>query len=240
MDAKMAERMSALTSAFYERMAQSFSNTRECPWPGWDVVERLLDTSDRNSLSLLDVACGNLRYERYLRAHVSKLDVWCCDNCMELVTSTGPLATGVHFHECDIARLLMDSSDLGWDELPLCDRCVSFGFMHHLPLFRQRVHLLDLLVRKTKPQGFIVVTFWQFLRDARLRAKARPVEGAGEYDFLLGWQDVPDVWRFCHHATDEEIDVLVEDVSELALEVTRFSADGRDGDLNRYLVLRRI
>ena len=85
----------------------------------------------------------------------------------------------------------------------------------------------------------MAVSFWQFLRDPRIRAKVRSFEGADEGDYLLGWQERTDVARYCHHFDEAEIDKLVYGVSDLAQEACRYSADGRNGDLNRYVILRR-
>ena len=58
-------------------------------------------------------------------------------------------------------------------------------------------------------------------------------------DFVLGWQDRPGAYRYCHHFSAAEIDRLVDAVPEARL-VARFGADGRTGTLNEYLVLRRV
>jgi hypothetical protein len=70
--------------------------------------------------------------------------------------------------------------------------------------------------------------------------KARPIPEGYAGDYLLGWQDTPDVWRFCHDTSEDEIDKLVRSTSGLSCERLRFSADGKRGDLNRYLVLERV
>ena len=94
------------------------------------------------------------------------------------------------------------------------------------------------------------MSFWQFLRDGRIAAKAAAVTDRGREthglpafapgDYLLGWQHAEDVYRFCHHATDGEIDGLVAGFSLPCREIIRFSADGKHDDLNRYVVLQRL
>jgi hypothetical protein len=68
-------------------------------------------------------------------------------------------------------------------------------------------------------------------------AKAQPLADKGDY--LLGWQGRRDVQRYCHSFCEEEVDSLAGTVAEQAREVDRFSADGKSGDLNRYVVLQR-
>ncbi len=225
--------MSELTTDFYRRVSTSFSATRQSAWTGWcELCDRLsLDASPR--LRVLDVACGNLRFERFLCERVPSVETWAYDNCEELV---GECPTQVHYTCADVAQALLAGSD-PLHSAPPCDLAVAFGFMHHLPLEEQRLALLRLLGSHTRKCGKVVVTFWQFADDERLRAKARPAPGGGAHDYLLGWQDEPDVWRFCHHATEEEVDRLVARTSDQMRELARFSADGRSGRLNRYVVL---
>jgi hypothetical protein len=60
-------------------------------------------------------------------------------------------------------------------------------------------------------------------------------------DHLLAWGerdgDNASI-RYCHHATPEEVSRLMDGAPAVPLESYR--ADGRSGDLNLYLVLRRV
>ena len=106
-------------------------------------------------------------------------------------------------------------------------------------------------MRSLKPGGVAIVSFWQFLNSPRIAAKAekttahayaaaRLAPGAlEENDYLLGWQHADDVFRYCHHFDEREIDRLVTSVSGEISEIARFSADGKSHDLNRYVVLRK-
>ena len=49
------------------------------------------------------------------------------------------------------------------------------------------------------------------------------------------------LWRYCHHFEELEIDALVAAACEgsKAREVARFSADGKSGAMNRYVVLQK-
>lgn len=130
---------------------------------------------------------------------------------------------------------------------PACDLSVSFGFMHHIPLQEHRASALRMLAGQTRPGGFVAVSFWRFLNDAALAKKARATHGAAceelalpqldEGDFILGWDNAPGAYRYCHSFSDAEIDGLAASVADRASVVARFAADGRTGDLNTYLVL---
>ncbi len=61
-------------------------------------------------------------------------------------------------------------------------------------------------------------------------------------DSLLGWQDDEAAVRYCHEADDGEIGRLVAALGRRMPDthvVDRFKSDGRTGDLNAYIVLKR-
>lgn len=258
MDKHTARWLTNMTSTFYAQVSTSFDATRQTPWPGWDHVLELLGCCDASTqgrggtipgphgatltaqpLKVLDVACGNLRFERYIHARCSLREAWCVDNCDALLRQ-GKGGEYLRYVRLDVARELQDAHELALPpEAGGCDLAVCFGFMHHLPLASQRLDLLRTLVDATRPDGLVAVSFWQFLRDPRIRAKALSFEGADKGDYLLGWQDRSDVARYCHHFEEAEVDRLVYGVRGLAQQVCRYSADGRGGDLNRYVILRR-
>lgn len=242
MDLMTAQHLSELTSAFYRGVSQSFSATRQTGWPGWRHVVEAAGASCGSRVDVLDVACGNLRFERYLASCGIEARAWAIDACDELVEAgrtTLPDGLELSYQHLDVMEALFSGEGLvGLVDAPPCDLAVCFGFMHHVPLYDQRLELLRTMLAHVRPGGLVAVSFWQFLRDERLRAKARPVEGGDGGDYLLGWQDRVDVARYCHSFSEEEIDELVARLPEGTVEVDRFSADGKSQDLNRYVLLR--
>lgn len=256
----VVRQLNALTSAFYAQEAASFSATRQSPWKGWGQALSLINETDPALLTrpvhLLDLGCGNLRFERALAERTSApLTVTAVDNCPPLVAKAQatelPARTSVDFRQLDVIETLLDETLP--DRLPngTCHLAVAFGVMHHVPRFDLRAQLLSQLVRALRPGGFAVVSFWQFMDDPRLAAKAerataegRTAQGLplfGDGDYLLPWQHAADVYRFCHHCDEEEITQLIAEAQTAAAlrEVARFSADGKSGTLNRYCVLQR-
>ncbi len=86
-------------------------------------------------------------------------------------------------------------------------------------------------------------------RAVALAGDVAPVENAEpaslfdaleEGDHLLGWQNRPGAFRYCHSFSDAELDRLADAVSAQAQLICSFCADGRSGELNRYLVFRRL
>ncbi len=257
MNTETARILVDLTCDFYRREARSFSQTRRGAWAGWTrVLDEVTDVCIPD-MNVLDTGCGNLRFERFLAGTngLSSCDftAYAIDNCTPLVRQEFDDAEAdVHFQNLDILEILLNDDNLtDAIEAPLCDLTVAFGFFHHVPGKNNRMHLLQTLVDKTRQGGYVVASFWQFLNSEKLRTKAdettaRACAVAGidsdsldEGDYLLGWQQDPDVFRYCHHFSEHEIDELANTVAPLTREVARFSADGETDNLNRYLILQK-
>lgn len=243
--------ISEATSRFYAQNADTFSQTRQSAWDGW---RRLLPSIEQppNEPSVLDAACGNLRFPRFLASEgITPSCVFAVDACPALLMSTAPEEVPVRRIEADLIELMNEGrtfADLG---IPACNLTVCFGFMHHIPERSLRDRLMTLLIEATVPDGICAVSFWQFGRDERLSRKAERMTKLAEQelsvrlddpqDRFLGWQNSLDSFRFCHDLSDDEVDDLRTCAERAGAEcVDDFRADGKSSDLNRYLVLRRI
>lgn len=254
----LALRLCALTGEFYRANAESFSQTRQSPWQGWVRLLEVMDAraAERELLRVLDVACGNLRFERYLADALPgrMLSGWAVDNCESLVeagerSEFGPLSR-IAFQNLDVIERLSGGRLRESLEAPDASRdlAVSFGFMHHVPLECWRAELLRTLIAKVRPGGFVAVSFWRFLNSDKLAGKAKETTSRARAelgipelppnDYLLGWQDTQGLYRYCHHFDEPEIERLLAMMADSADLVSRFEADGRTGNLNEYVVLR--
>ena len=251
MERAFAQRLIELNNRFYRENAHSFSRTRQAPWPGWkralEVAGEYLDLGrgdpDR-PLRVFDLACGNLRFEAFLSEQTDRpLELHGVDSCDELIFDGSGYAdavAGFSYRELDVLGALMDK---GRDDaalladVPPADLSVCFGFMHHVPGVELREDVLRMLLARTRAGGIAAVSFWAFAEDPRLARKAAdataraakepPFEGFSPRslepgDYLLDWHGTAP-YRYCHSFD----------------EVGRYSADGRAGNLNRYLILRR-
>lgn len=296
-----------LNTEFYERNAASFSQTRTAPWEGWRrcMAACGFDDSDGAALdqpvdaqiadSVLDIACGNLRFEAFLANTYPHIDwsFFAVDNCEPLVASgQEDVAKKVHSTCEDIVSNLLDGLPAAEPaNVPALaaatpfDLVVSFGFLHHIPSFDLRQQFLLEALSQVKPGGYLVVSFWQFLNDPAKRAKVEQTHaealaffascaetrandrdaldrGAGSSssgnpdlscpkltaffadslepnDCFLGWKNEPSNYRYCHHFSNEEIDRIITALAPHATVVESFSADGKPGNLNRYVVFKR-
>jgi SAM-dependent methyltransferase len=158
----------------------------------------------------------------------------------------------VRYQSLDVMGTLLRGANLS-DSLdaPFCDLSVCFGFMHHVPQVRHREEVLEALIKHTRPGGFVVMSFWQFMENKAMAAKAQESHQAAlaclpylglraldKGDYLLGWKGIPGEFRYCHSFSETEIDCLLESVGGTASLVSRFASDGRSGALNTYLIFQ--
>ena len=260
MDEGTARQLAMLTEEFYRTQAAVFSATRSAPWPGWQRVLREAQLVDARALQVLDVACGNGRFGRFLEGALPNcaLAVHGVDSCAELAAPRASTASGMpggagcgSFQQLDVVGALLAGKPLHRQlTAPSCDLSVSFGFLHHVPGAECRVRLLRALAEKTRPGGHVAVSLWKFMDDARLAAKAEaatrqalrryPALELDGGDYLLGWQQAESVYRYCHHFSADEADLLAHVLDGTCTLLARFSSDGRGGaGLNEYLLWRR-
>lgn len=280
MDLRVADTLRRLNNDFYSRCAPSFSATRQAPWEGWRACVPYLASAcrpagdvgangaeaARGELRLLDLACGNGRFEAFLAGALPGVEVraLALDSCDELMAETR--AAGARFRRFDALDALIRDEPWGaaLDQAPASsarfDAAVSFGFFHHIPSADLRERALRALLAAVRPGGIVVVSLWRFLDDERLAAKAarsHPDALAAlapavrqdlgldlaaqleEGDRFLGWQGASGLWRYCHSFSDREIDRLADAVADVGREVARFRSDGKSGRLNAYLIVRK-
>ncbi|MDR2721857.1 MAG: class I SAM-dependent methyltransferase [Coriobacteriaceae bacterium] len=213
-------------------------------------------TESRN-LSVFDLACGNLRFAAFLEAALpaTRLSFYAVDNCDALACQDKPAFSklALNYQNLDIMGLLQAGLCLNEHFVaPVCDLSVSFGFLHHVPLLAYRQEVLSSLVAQTRQGGYVIISLWQFLNNKALGEKARREHEAAltelnlrhltfeldENDYLLGWKNLSQAWRYCHSFSDAEIDSLIEFLGEKVAVVARFVSDGRSENLNTYLILK--
>ena len=217
-------------------------------------------SSENSYIELLDLACGNLRFEQFMTDEHPDitLSVNAVDNEEALVfdlMKTLEDLKDLNYQHLNITEALKTERELeNLLEAPLCDVSVCFGFLHHVPQSLWRRRLLQALIKSTCKKGLIIVTFWQFVEDKAKREKLRmtteraakslkiDMEELAENDFILGWQNKTDTWRYCHYFDDEEIKQIVSSLEKLGgvRLASSFCADGKTGNQNRYIVLERI
>ncbi len=233
-----AQKCIDLTSNFYRTVADSFSSTRKDAWVGW--LEAIRSTDLGSEVSVLDLACGNMRFEEFLaRQGFDVKRAVCIDNCPALAKKS---ETSVEYIECDILCDLPNHHKEA-------DLVVCFGFMHHVPLSSKRLEIIQYLIDNTRFGGYIIISFWQFLRDERIAKKSElatrevceqeKIKFDDSNDRFLRWKDDESVARYCHNFLNGEIESLLASVSEQIDVVNSFNADGKQANLNHYVVMKK-
>lgn len=260
MDAQTANILVQATNDFYKAQFESFSQTRQKPWDGWDkllpyVKEAARSISEaKKTFNVLDIGCGNMRFEEYLSHELpgSRIAAYAFDSCSNLA-DLGDDSLKEHFQKLDIMEELQNGTLMKTlaAACPECDLSVAFGFMHHIPLREWRSELMSALVHMTEPEGYICVSFWQPSKSVKLLAKLNDVTPRGcealgiklspeSGDYLLDWQEDESVFRYVHDFNDKEIDAITSEACKTgATLVKKYSADGKTGNLNCYVILKR-
>ncbi len=243
MDERAARLADRLTAGFYARCGESFSATRTAGWPGWSRLEGPLRAAARRAadegraLRVLDLGCGNLRFERWLEGLLpgAAVEAVGLDREPGLAAGTGGYGAGAAGGGAGVgpkgpsaglsAEVVAAEFGDGWG-LPAAlegafDVAVAFGLLHHLTGFRGRRAVMEGLARALAPGGVAAASCWRFLDDRRLVTKAREATAdalarwpglagqLGPGDAFLGWQGEEGVFRFCHAVDEAELDRLV-------------------------------
>ncbi|MDO4854033.1 MAG: class I SAM-dependent methyltransferase [Coriobacteriia bacterium] len=237
-------------------------------------------------LSLVDLGCGNLRFEAFLKAarpnfpvELTAIDLGAAlfeqarpgifddaqnsssfDDtlCGDAVCPAGQLDAHsfkmqlASFQDIDVITQALERKPLLGIHLGRsADTVLCFGFMHHVPGRKTREFALREMLKLLRPGGILAVSFWQFMKSPKLAEQTGQLreqalfdlelvsDDLEEGDHLLGWQKASGVYRYCHSFGEAELDSLAGALSDLAKLEARFEADGRTGNLNSYLILRR-
>ncbi|QWT17244.1 hypothetical protein KPC83_05215 [Collinsella sp. zg1085] len=167
-------------------------------------------------------------------------------------SNTAQMPSIIQTHTIDILKAVRTNTPLPGQGL--YNLAVSFGFMHHIPSSELRIRVFNALIQRCVPGACIALSFWQFMNDNSLAKKTAAVHAYAKsqpelqavlaslepHDHLLAWQQDYRYLRYCHHFDDSEIDDILAASSAPITEIVRFSADGANGNLNRYLLVRRM
>jgi SAM-dependent methyltransferase len=253
MNDETARALHAINRAFYRDQAAAFCATRGAAWPGWErLLELVAALGLEREIDVLDVGCGNGRFAAFLAEQLAPREApfryLGIDASPELLDAARAQSPG--FGSCDYQ--LADFVETPPQEaLPRrhFSLVVLFGVLHCVPGREHRRALLGAAAERLRPGGLLALTAWRFEDFPRFREKllsweefnaaARPpidLDQLEPGDRLLPWGEGGRAVRFCHFADERE---MAQVLGELPLQpVDQWCADGREGELNRYFVLR--
>jgi 2-polyprenyl-3-methyl-5-hydroxy-6-metoxy-1,4-benzoquinol methylase len=248
MDKQTQQQLLSLNKEFYATVAEPFDMTRLASSAGKrELVRRLpLEAIDRRP-ALADIGCGNGRLAWLLEERGVPLEYLGVDaNAQLLALAQAHTADLRYVHACFVQA---DLAQPDWpDLLPKAtqgfDIVTCLATLHHLPGYDLRLATMQRLAGLVAPGGIVAISTWQFLTTERFVAKVVDWAEVGvdptqvePGDALLPWKQGAYAVRYLHQIDMEEVTALATGAG-LIVEETYF-ADGKEGNLNLYAILRR-
>jgi 2-polyprenyl-3-methyl-5-hydroxy-6-metoxy-1,4-benzoquinol methylase len=245
-DPATRQRLLALNRHFYATVAEPFDQSRRAWPPGKRRLLALLPHGDEaQPLRVADIGCGNGRLACMLASRGTPVDYVGVDADPTLLALARAHCAGLthvraHFVQADLAAP-------GWvqalDRVHTFDVVACLATLQHLPGFDLRAAVVRDLTGLMAPGGFMALSAWQFLTSERFVAKQVAWAAVGMDaamvelgDALLPWQQGGYAVRYVHQIDLAELTELAAGAG-LAL-VDHFYADGKEGNLNLYALLR--
>lgn len=237
MDKRTIDKLTKINQEFYRTVGKSFDETRQHSWPGWKTAWESLRYTNGKTVSVLDMGCGNGRFVDFLSETEAKFEYTGIDSDNKLleIARDKHHGTNIEFVTGDVTNIPVTTK---------YDLVVCFAVFHHIPSEKNRRNLIRKIANRIKPDGRAIISLWNFTSSPRLMKKAVNWSTVGvdetkleEGDYLLSWNKGSTAYRYCHSFSEAETNALIK-ASGLTL-VADFYADGREDNLNRYLVLRK-
>ncbi len=238
MNKSAADRLLALNADFYQRTAVAFANTRTQPQPGfYQLASEWMVYFPNGCNSLLDVGCGEGRLGRFLMARELIGDYVGIDSSSSLLAMAKAGGTGRYF-----LREISQPDAFAGIQPSAAIACLAT--LQHIPGRANRLAVVQRMANYLSPGGKMIFSHWQFAGNPRQRRKIRPWSligvSAGEIepgDYLLTWGGSEEILRYVAQIDAAQMERLAGDAG-LQIE-HQFRSDGREGDLNLYLILSR-
>ncbi len=221
MDQAQINEILKLNEAFYKKAP--FSNTRRSYWKGWGRAVEVISFNDHSTINVLDVGCGNGRFLGFLKKRLpaSNIKYTGLDNNEGLLKEARSNYPDGDFLKTDVFEKIPDGK---------FDLTVCFGVTHHIPGRELRDRFFNNISGTVKPEGYLIITFWNF--DTK-----KAVENLdGSNDFLLGWDNTPDLKRYCHLYSDDEKTDIRKNVAEKGFSLISSFAEDASND---YFIFRK-
>ncbi len=241
MEEVVRQRLLAINRHFYETFGPSFSGTRFGAQPGWERIIHYFPAQG----AVLDLGCGNGRLALFLERHLSPAAnlryVGLEGSATLLAIARKKTAVLEHVRsEC----LQVDLSTDVWQRASgFFDVVTAMAVLHHIPGFAARARIMRAASACLRPGGVLILSNWRFAHNQRMQRKMLPWSAAGlsaheveAGDYLLDWKKDGRGMRYVHQLNQAEIEALAADAGLKVVE--QFVADGREGDLSLYSVLR--
>jgi tRNA (uracil-5-)-methyltransferase TRM9 len=230
---------------FYATVAEPFHQTRIAWTPGKSQLLTYVPDTDGKALAVADIGCGNGRFAVMLDSLEVESNYCGVDGDVDLLERAAAQATTLTHVDCRFEHA--DLSQPGWLEAlaqASFNMVICLATLQHMPGYDLRVRLVRELASLLAPDGLLAISAWQFLESERFRKRlvdwsevgltAADVEPG---DALLPWKQGVYAVRYVHQIDETEMDRLVAEAGFTVVDTYR--ADGKEGNLNLYLILSR-
>lgn len=252
MNIKTIDALNNLNELFYQTVGNEFDRTRQQFWEGWDnLLPHIQNFSNDKQIKVLDLACGNSRFGRFLdeklnNQKISYVGIEREDQLLDLAQKAlEPTKLKYTLQKVDIVARLLDNTleqDLDNDY----DIIVVFGLLHHIPSENLRQKLISILSSKLQKGGLFIISSWQFAKLPRfserfIDPKVIHIDQTDleKNDHILDWHRGHVAYRYCHHADENELQQLIINTHNLKI-IDSFYADGKTHQLNCYAIAERV
>lgn len=164
----------------YDAIAESFSETRQTPWKGWNLIKKYFN----KDVTVLDIGCGNGRlsefftYKEYTGVDISQ-------NLIALAKKERG-NTKTQFQTGSFTKLPQEKFD----------RVISIAAFHHLPSSTARTQALKHIKSTLKEDGIFIFSVWNLLFNEkytwiRIKALLRSMFTLGIFhyrDLFIPWK----------------------------------------------------
>ncbi len=245
MDKETIRQLNQINQEFYARVGAHYDDSRRYTRRGWHTVLEHIKPQP-TPCRALDVGCGSAQFGVFLFEqftqppfyHGVDANAYLLEQARARLPAEAAEFTQIDFiADFDAFRALPGGYHL----------VTLHNVLHHVPAFARRAGLLEACAQKLRPGGLLIFTLWQFWEKEKWRARAipwstQPHIQAGDletHDYLLDWRRGERALRYCHYTDTDELEQLLHTLKGLTL-VETFRADGKDDDLNRYVILETV
>jgi tRNA (uracil-5-)-methyltransferase TRM9 len=256
--------LNTLNQTFYDQVAESFDDSREYFWPGWEKLLKPLQTlaaqKNNQPLSVLDIGCGNGRFAQWLDSHAVHANYTGLDTNSFLLRTAQEknqnlTTVKTTFSQVDVVEKILNNqvftdsnSNTTISATKTFDVIVCFGVLHHVPGKENRAGLIKLCQSHLTTNGLLAVATWDFATIPNLMSRSQKLSQSTlipdpePNDYLLDWkrQNKQDKnspqrsQRYCHLISAQETESWWSGTG-LNL-VLHYTADGPQNASNRYFI----
>ena len=245
MNPDIVQRLLALNQEFYAARAAAFARSRGAGQAGLLRTLPYLPPAPR----VLDLGCGNGRLARWLAGQRPGAAYVGLDSSAGLLAAADQTVRGLAGVRAHL--VMADVTQAEWPATlpPLAavggpfDAIYLLALLHHLPGFELRAAVLRQAARLLAPGGALIVTYWQFLDEARWQERLLPWETVGltagqveTGDALLDWRRDGPGLRYVHYVPPAEASDLASAAGVQVMET--YHADGHSRRLNLFQICR--